>query len=274
MTLIKYTSDGKKVSVIGKLNAQESIVQEIFITQDGAEIPSGENFVVKSLHDAPAVSWKEKELKKLEDRYESESREWGRRVESMRDTCNKEYKFLSAMIKNSQLSAKNLEHECFKQMELFLTGQIKFLVSETYCDYKIIPFFEAMPESGDRDNNIRLITLFGNSNGVLTWKLNHYRDGSGDDTTITPATSLDEAKALLEEIIAKKIEKKDTASDAMVKAKKLYGLSVPSEYHISQLNQKAIEEKNKYIEKLKLDILTVESQIAAISSGNDKKAVK
>jgi len=47
---IKFTSDGKKVAVVGKLNAQETIVQEIFVS-NGNEIPSGENFVVKSLHD-------------------------------------------------------------------------------------------------------------------------------------------------------------------------------------------------------------------------------
>lgn len=274
MTLIKYTSDGKKVTVIGKLNAHESIVQEIFVTQNGAEIPSGENFVVKSLYDAPAVSWKEKELGELEKRYETESKEWERRIASMRDTSNKEYDLLSAVIKNSKLTTCAWDHECFKQMELFLTGQIKFLVAELYCDYKIIPFSEALPESGDRDNNIRLITLFGKSNGSLTWKLNHYRDGSGSDTTIIPATSLEEARSLLEEIITKKIDKNGTASDAMVKAKRLYGLSVPSEDQISQLNLKAIEQKNKIIEKLKSDILTVESEIAVISSGNDKKAAK
>lgn len=263
---IKYTSDGKKVSVLGKLNAQESIVQEIFVTQDGAEIPSGENFVVKSLHDAPAVSWKEKELKKLEDRYETESREWEGRIASMRDTSNKEYGLLSAVIKSSKLTTCAWDHECFKQMELFLTGQIKFLVEKSYCDYKIIPFSEAIPESSDRENNIRLITLFGKSDGNLTWKLNSYRDGSGSDMTILPATSLEEAKALLSEIIINEIGKRNTASDAMVKAKRLYGLSVPSEDQIHQLNQKAIEDKNKIINKLKSDILKIENEIKVLES--------
>ena len=55
---IKYTSDGKKVAVIGRLNNQEQIVQEVFVV-DGSEIPSGEHFVVKSLHDVPVLSWKE-----------------------------------------------------------------------------------------------------------------------------------------------------------------------------------------------------------------------
>lgn len=271
MAPIKYTSDGKKVSVIGKLNAQESIVQEIFITQDGAEIPSGENFVVKSLHDAPAVSWKENEIKKLEKRYEDESKEWGRRIATMRDTCNREYNFLSAMINNTKLTAGNWNHECFKQMELFLAGQVKFLVSETYCCYEIIHFADTME---DREDNVKLITLFGKSNGILTWKLNNYRDGSGTNRTVFPVTSFEEAKALLEKLILNQITELNVVNDGMVKAKKLYGLSVPTEDQISQKNLKTIEQKNKVIEKLKLDILTIESEIAAISSGNDKKAAQ
>ena len=74
-TEYKYTTDGKKVIVVGNLNSQEKIVQEIFIV-NGNEIPSGENFVAKSLHDAPAVSWKETELQKLESRYEKDKKEW------------------------------------------------------------------------------------------------------------------------------------------------------------------------------------------------------
>lgn len=64
MENIKYTTDGKKVKVLGNLNSQEKIVQEIFIVNE-SEIPSGEHFVVKTLHDAPAVSWKEKNLKRV-----------------------------------------------------------------------------------------------------------------------------------------------------------------------------------------------------------------
>ena len=71
---IKYTTDGKKVKVIGSLNNQQKIVQEIFITNDGSEIPSGENFVVTSLHEAPVESWKEKKLRELETNFDSTRR--------------------------------------------------------------------------------------------------------------------------------------------------------------------------------------------------------
>lgn len=82
MSELKFTSDGKKVVVIGSLNSQEKIVQEIFVV-DGSEIPSGEHFVVKSLHDAPVISWKEQELKKLNDRYDSDKRKFESEIESL-----------------------------------------------------------------------------------------------------------------------------------------------------------------------------------------------
>jgi 23S rRNA C2498 (ribose-2'-O)-methylase RlmM len=69
MNELKYTSDGKKVSVIGKINQTEFIVQEIFVTESGDEIPSGENFTAKSLHDKPVISWKEKRIYEYELKY-------------------------------------------------------------------------------------------------------------------------------------------------------------------------------------------------------------
>ena len=64
----KYTTDGRKVVVLGSLNSQEKIVQEVFII-NGSEIPSGEHFVVKTLHDYPAVSWKESRLREIDEQY-------------------------------------------------------------------------------------------------------------------------------------------------------------------------------------------------------------
>ena len=65
----KYLSDGRKVVVIGQLNNVESIVQEIFVSESGDQIPSGEKFTTKSLHDEPVKPWKQKEAEKFEARY-------------------------------------------------------------------------------------------------------------------------------------------------------------------------------------------------------------
>ena len=62
----KYMSDGRKVVVIGQLNTVESIVQEIFVTEQGDEIPSGERFTTKDLHDTPEQNY-EKSLQHAKD---------------------------------------------------------------------------------------------------------------------------------------------------------------------------------------------------------------
>lgn len=53
---IKYTKEGKKVAIVGKINNTQWIVQEIFVSGDN-EFPSGENFVVTSLLDVPAETY-------------------------------------------------------------------------------------------------------------------------------------------------------------------------------------------------------------------------
>lgn len=61
-------SDGRKVVVIGQLNTVESIVQEIFVTEQGDEIPNWSTLHnKKDLHDKPVISYKKKEEIKLEE---------------------------------------------------------------------------------------------------------------------------------------------------------------------------------------------------------------
>ena len=153
---IKFTTDGKKVVVIGSLNSQEKIVQEIFIV-DGSEIPSGEHFVVKSLHDAPAVSWKENDLKKLEERYEKERKQYN-------DEIDKNYKAYKA--KTSELRAKmayigaalkNANEKSFETLVDFITGETEWIVVNHY-DVQLLPINEFHQMYEDK---LRLISLFG-----------------------------------------------------------------------------------------------------------------
>jgi len=99
MNNIKYTTDGKKVVIIGDLNQTDKIVQEIFVTENGDEIPQGERFVVKSLLDEPAKSWKETRLEELEARYEKEIADWERQIRNMAIEKSRVYDALSARVK-------------------------------------------------------------------------------------------------------------------------------------------------------------------------------
>jgi len=190
--VIKYTSDGKKVIVLGKLNSQETIVQEIFIINE-QEIPSGESFVVKSLHDAPAKSWYETRLESLKTNYDTESKKYEEGTKVLKDRYDKQRALTTMKCDYLRQFVDNAAIEQFDRLTKFLTGDIKYIVFVGY-DTNIIPFDEILLE-GDK-SSLRLLTLFGRAKGVLDWGINRWSDGSGTDTRIFDvATDYEEAKA-------------------------------------------------------------------------------
>lgn len=201
MSDIKYTDDGKKVLVVGKLNAQQTIVQEIFVSA-GQEIPSGENFVVKSLHDAPAESWKEKNLRELEARYESDRKKLQTQIDDQecrlcqeRDKAKLQTSALLQFVKNSDESQ-------LETLKNFMSGQITHLFVSGYSP-EIISWQDSN-KVYDTDSfyhharldGIKLVSLMGKSDGDLSYRLHEYRDGSGSSKTVYPATSYEAALAM------------------------------------------------------------------------------
>lgn len=197
---IKYTTDGKKVVVIGNLNSQEKIVQEIFISNN-AEIPSGENFVVKTLHDAPVVSWKESQLKTLEATYEKDKKEWDSKIDRLNQDKRLVYDSLSARVKwlrNIAKEPREPREAEFKavinQIADFLSDSEKWVVIRSYSEWHLIKFNEEecnnlldrFDGSYDRKrfDSMRLLSLFGKSDGSLVFSINDYSDGSGSDKDV------------------------------------------------------------------------------------------
>ena len=202
MSDIKYTSDGKKVLVVGKLNAEQTIVQEIFVSA-GQEIPSGENFVVNSLHDKPSESWKEKNLRELEERYpkqkEKLERELAEHERRLRIAMDKAKARTDVLMK----FAANSDDSQLDTLKKFMAGEITHLYVSGYSP-SIADFVDGT-EPFDVDNwngrmkvdGMKLVSLMGRSDGSLSYRLHHYSDGSGGNSkTVYPATSYDEALAM------------------------------------------------------------------------------
>lgn len=198
MSDIKYTDDGKKVLVVGKLNAQQTIVQEIFVSA-GQEIPSGENFVVKSLHDAPAESWKEKNLRELEARYEKQKK-------SLEQEIDQQHSRLT-MIK---ARAKHHADALFQFVEKSDEGSLDLLkkvmsgqITHVFVSGHSPEIFEWYGDKGPYEidryhgrielKGIKLLSLYGYSEGDLEYRLHTYRDGSGGSEQVWPTTSYQEA---------------------------------------------------------------------------------
>lgn len=240
MENVKYTSDGKKVVVIGNLNSQEKIVQEVFVVNN-QEVPSGENFIVKSLHDEPAISWKEKNLKEVEERYDKRKKE----IDSSLKVLEDRYRISKSAIEQKCQYLKkyidNVTLDSFNVLEKFLKGEIKYIVVGGYHP-RILDYNKEEIDTSFGDRDLKLLTLFGKSDGTLVWGINRYKDGSGSDSKwYGIATNYEEAK----ELLSKAIEDYGSVNEYIVKEAK---------EHDIKLN---LELLNKYKEAKELQIKNV-----------------
>lgn len=193
---IKFTTDGKKVIVIGSLNSQEKIVQEIFVI-DGSEIPSGEHFVVKSLHDAPALSWKEKELKRVDEQYEKDKFHYDNELKVLRARFKTISNELRNKIEYAGKVLKNVSPESFKTLIDYLMGEIKYVVKIGYTP-EIIEWKDFTQNYEDK---LRLISFYGKDDGSLTYAIGQYYDFSGGNTYFQPFNNYEDAFAKFSEQI-------------------------------------------------------------------------
>lgn len=231
---IKYTTDGKKVVVINDLNQTEKIVQEIFVNEKGEEILQGEMFVAKNLLDEPAKSWKEKQLEQLELTYENDKAEWDSKIKNLNRDKRLVYNSLSARVKWLRNIAKEPREEEFKKVinliADFLSDTEKWVFVKHYTGW----FLERFNEDGcdnvlDRldgyhenknFDSMRLLSLFGKTNGSLVFRINDYSDGSGSDKNVEYFNSKESALRFMQ----KEIDKEKSYSEWTLKNAKKFDL--------------------------------------------------
>lgn len=256
---IKYTTDGKKVVVLGNLNSQEKIVQEVFII-DNNEIPSGENFVVKTLHDAPAVSWKEKRINEIEEKY---NKTYSQKEKEYDEMC-KNFDLKTVVVKEKLSFLKKLEPNLTERQLItlinFISGDIKYVVKEGYYDVEILEYDSIITtKEYGRFESLKLVSVFGESNGNLHYQVNRWSDGSGHWDTIYPCKTMEEALNLLKEKFNIKLEKGLTES--LLKVAEKYNIPIAldkmEEYKLKVKTAilKNIEDQKKNLEKYNQQLL-------------------
>lgn len=271
MSNIKYTTDGRKVVVIGDLNQTEKIVQEIFVTEDGCELPSGERFVVKSLLDQPAESWKEKKLKELEDRYEKESKDWERKLNNLQEEKRITYDSLSARVKWLKSVAKEPHGKGFKEavetLSLFFSNCEKWVFVSDYNEWYLDRFdkdgvnklFDEIERSSfgvDQFDRMRLISLFGKSDGSLQYRVNSYSDGSGNDKNVEFFKSKEDALKYAQN----KINELKCYSNHNLKFAEKWVLKI-NETIVNKDKENRKKQLNQYIAERKRDIEEYENSL-------------
>lgn len=245
----KFTKEGKKVAVIGKINSQQFIVQEIFIS-NGQEIPMGENFVVTSLLDNPVKSWKETNLENLENNYEKNKKEIERKNRELRNTEEKLRDKITEKLKIFEKTISHLDIKAFEYVSDFLTDKFKFVVIKDYRNAKIDDYnlFRCTYDD-DRGyfESFKLITLMGKTNGDLSFNVNRFSDGSGHDKEIFLYKTIEEAKNKLIEIN----EKNENYNSEIIQEYKKYNIKLNEEKYKKYIELKKIniERDIEYVEK-------------------------
>jgi hypothetical protein len=245
----KYTTDNRKVAIIGKLNKQ-FIVQEIFISE-GKEIPSGENFIVTSLHNSPVVSWREKEIKRWETTHDRERDEY----ERLSRELSIKRSLLRAKIEYAAKALKNVSPESFVKVVNFLTGNFTHVVIKHYSVPMLLTWKEFFRASDFNPSKLRLLSLFGEDDGSLCFRLHQYYDGSGNAEIFTPFTNYEDA-------LSKFIESVKTypISQEIIGLSKTYGIELDvqkvSEWRDSKTQnlKREISSKSMLISKLETEL--------------------
>lgn len=266
MSTFKFTADGKKVAVIGSLNAKETIVQEVFVS-DGTEFPAGEHFVVKTLLDAPAETYQSKKNRQLEESIKA--------LESRRTQIQKEidgFKVACAAAASKITWIRGIKdaevERIVDHIRTVVCGEYTHIVMNDYNGIEIAEWSAELFSRTDgygedrRFDGVRLCSLFGIWNGrlELDWRVHSYSDGSGGSTkSFIPCQSLDEAIEKAKAII----DAKDYLDDKGYAFCLKYGIDVDPVKNAARLKSKA-DSVRKQMENHKANLVKLEMELAKL----------
>lgn len=201
---------------------------------------------------------------------------------------NKEYETLRSKInelhgeimgKESLIAAQKkrfAQHDKLKRLEDFIDGKITHVVITeiAYSSWSRIAIkeFDAAIREDEKDrynHSLKLVTLFGKSNGDLQWQLNTYACGSGSSQEIIPCKSLEEAMEEAQKVLQKAFEshkeKNIMGTDFLESARKI-GLKLSEEMEKFISDREKQEYQNK-INYLKNSIEVDQKKLAALEAG-------
>jgi hypothetical protein len=265
----KYTKDGKKVAVLGKLNSTEFIVQEIFVSGD-QEFPAGENFIAKGLLDQPAETYQSREEHRYYNRVaelRSNVNALEKKLKGLRRRCD-----VNRLMQSVHASYQNADIDELADLMDFLAGNITHIVMEEYGSYSILPLDVALESSDNYSlDGLKLVTLFGCdtrqmrydpsigkrvANLSLNWAINTYPDGSGQRRHFYPCRSEQESKEKIDELI-----KDREATDDLIQLKEKYNLKYPSDEKIKKHKQEMIDIKRKDVQKAEAELTKRQAEL-------------
>ena len=199
---------------------------------------------------------------------------------------------LESMNSRSRSSAINAEYDVrqrldklkkYKGLELIeelIEGRITHVLIEEYADYEIKTFVDAFNPEDDysRRDGLKLLVLFGKSNGDMTWQLNQYCDGFGSKKRIIPclseADAVDRRKFEIEQMLLDRFSQMELNNNYQgyfalgVKCAIKYGVPVSDEM-LTVYRKIEIARKTTERAKLENSLAVTMAKIAALETDGD-----
>lgn len=242
----KFTPDGKKVVVCGKINSTEYIVQEVYVTDSGDEIPSGENFTAKTLLDEPAMTYKKKEeintsknLERLKKEYEDQRKKNRHIME--------EAKAVSSLLKRNNFLVEKLPDFDWDSFCDAVTGNVKYSVRTTH-GLSITSFEEENFSwdnyyGGRKFNGLKALVLLSKgsySNSSVEFSVCGYSDGSGGSRGVTYIKTDEELKTFIEDYLDRRFEEDALTLNDIKEASKYIDVKYNMKQHVLNKEKKKL----------------------------------
>jgi hypothetical protein len=218
---LKYLVDGSAVEVVEELTSG-FLVQSYYSYGDDEEpyLDRTGIKIVDRVFDTPPVAKFHESIQRLNDEIDQ--------LKQTKANLLAEQKAYQKDIEEA--SAKRKQHEQLRLLDDFIDGKITHYV-EFYWNGEpnIVEFQDA--KCGYDRKKLKLLTLFGDSNGNLEWKLSAYSDGSGCSSTVVPTTSYEQAVEVAKSHITDLLQDaKRSAVQSTVNIADKWGVPVPDDY--------------------------------------------
>lgn len=201
-----FTAQGEKVYLDAITTGGKFVVSQIMRFSDYGDDfyeDVGPSKVVDKIHANAPVAVLDERFAEAQSRLDEIESQYSKRFSEVTN-AEREIKDRLAKLK---------KYQGLELLEDFIDGKITHFVvceSEYSIDLRIKTATEAIEKGGSHDDRwdktLKLVTLFGKSNGDLQWKVNRYYDGSGDHKQIWPCRNEDEARQTMSAIYQKMVD--------------------------------------------------------------------
>jgi hypothetical protein len=260
-----FLLDGREAEYVSPAGHQRHVIAPIYETDYGDH--AGNPEVVGTVCREPPTAKLHAEVEALQARA-GELRQ--QIMDSQRELRDAEVAHTTRLKKLAQFKA-------LERVEDFVEKRIThFVVTQEYGSaVEVVPLDKFIDPEG-RNRDVRLLCLFGRSNGDLLWRMNRYYDGSGGWTDAAPCTSEDEAIAQAAAEIRARIETAMQTTEFVWKWTDLrksaakYGVEFPADL-AQRMDQHALKNAADAVAKRREELAAAEAQLAALATSANLK---